>query len=91
MSLFGMLPKIPPEFAAMLANPGAMKEQIKAFYFAGRGLIDAVEAQKIAANAFDGNEGDSVNALAEADERVWKAADAFKLEFERLPPLDKLT
>ena len=78
--VFG-LPKLPPELMEMMKNPAAMGEQIKAFYGAGRALLDAVDQHKSAAAQPE----QDMDAL---DQAVWAAADRFKAEFEKLPRLD---
>ena len=88
MGLFDFMPKMPPELMALMANPKALGEQIKAFYVAATRLLAAIENQKKLASDVDAVGTDS---LDEADLTVWEAADAFRAELSKLPPLDQVT
>lgn len=82
MSLFGI--NLPPEILELIKNPVALGDQVKAFVRAANALTDAIDRQKLLADTI----GDGVDAdLSEADEAVWIANEAFKLEMARLPKL----
>lgn len=84
MGLFSGLPKLPPELMAMMANPQAMGEQVKAFYVAAKELLEAVDNYKV------GGDG-SIDELSRLEWLIYEKADAFRKEFEKLPSLDKVT
>ena len=86
MGLFG-LPSLPPEVMALLANPKALGEQIKAFYVAATNLLKAVEKQKAMKDDINDTELADID---EADEAIYAAADAFRAELSKLPPLDQV-
>lgn len=82
-----LMPKggLPPELLALLANPAKLGEQVKAFYSTARALLDAIAAQKDAVGAaFD-------DGATPEDAAMWEAADAFRAELDKLPPLDGVT
>jgi hypothetical protein len=85
MGLFG-IPNLPPELLAMLANPKALGEQVKAFYVAATNLLTAIERHKAIIENGPEYEGE----FEAADERVYAAADAFRAELAKLPPLDQV-
>lgn len=78
--MFGL--NLPPEILQLLKNPAALGEQVKDFVRAANALVDAIEAQKLAADS-----GDAALDMSAVDEAVWTACDAFKAEMDRLPKL----
>ena len=86
MGLFG-LPTLPPEVMALIGNPKALGEQVKAFYIAATALLAAVDQQRRLAEAANSNLLSNTDFDA-ADADVWKAADAFRAEMAKLPPLN---
>jgi hypothetical protein len=103
MGLFDLIPKLkglPPELLQLLSNPGELGKQVKAFYGAASRLLSAIEAHKQSAEVIATIEDYPENleaaaaaaeAMAYADTAVWEAADAFRVELNKLPPLDTVT
>lgn len=93
MGLFDLIPKLkglPPELLQLLSNPGELGKQVKAFYSAATGLLAAIDVQRQIA-ATDPWTDEAGDKLAEADAAVYVAADAFRAELNKLPPLDSVT
>lgn len=89
MALF---PKIPPEMLAMLANPGAMFDQVRSFVTAAKALIAEVDAMQTIIEQMGGADDDGYYAdlelaLEASEKALWRKNAAFKAELAKLPDL----
>lgn len=88
MGLFSGMPKLPPEFMAMLANPAETGRKIKAFVKAAYDLTEAVDAYENHNAEIDTSADEWQDRLETIEMEMKRANAVFKAQLATLPKLD---